>query len=130
MAKSLPPELQDFYFRFNWDLEKLWALPVERQKIAVADLLWHLDIPIWSCKKGTLACDLYPREVLENPGLHPRHDKRVENCDLSYPLDMMESAGRLVILDGVHRLVKAVMMQQTEIDVRIIPNSMCNLFAE
>jgi hypothetical protein len=42
--KNLPPEMRDWYFQFNWNLD--------------------------------------------NPEKHPRHDKRIDAADISYPLKM------------------------------------------
>lgn len=45
------------------------------------------------------------------------------NSDISYPIDIMENKGRLVILDGLHRLVKCKILGMYKVKVRIIPIS-------
>jgi hypothetical protein len=42
-------------------------------------------------------------------------------ADLSYPIDIMENKGRWLILDGLHRLVKAYKNGQKTVKVRKIP---------
>ncbi len=61
-----------------------------------------------------------PKEVLDN-GFDFRWDiKKV--WKLKYPTDLMENKkGKLVILDGLHRLCKAVILKHKKINVRIIP---------
>ena len=48
---------------------------------------------------------------------------RIMNSDISYPIDVMENKGRLVILDGLHRLVKCKILGMDKVKVRIIPRS-------
>lgn len=43
------------------------------------------------------------------------------NSDISYPIDVMENKGRLVILDGLHRLAKCKILRMNKVKVRIIP---------
>lgn len=45
------------------------------------------------------------------------------NSDLKYPLDLMPNKGRLLLLDGLHRLAKSYLMGKKEVSVRIIPRS-------
>ena len=43
--------------------------------------------------------------------------------DISYPIDVMPNKERLVILDGLHRLVKYKLLGMNKVKVRIIPRS-------
>jgi len=43
--------------------------------------------------------------------------------DISYPIDVMENKGKLVILDGLHRLVKCKILGMSTIKVRVIPKT-------
>ena len=127
--KRLPPEMRDWYFPFNWNLPRLWALDVPMETRHISALKWHFHVPIWSVRKGT-HFDLCPSEVLQNPGRHPRHDERIEKTDISYPIDMMFTVDRYAIIDGVHRLAKYEIQGLEEVRVRIIPREMIPLFAE
>jgi len=127
--KRLPPEMRDWYFPFDWDLSSLWALDVPTETLPLSDLSWHFDIPIWSVEDG-MNFDLCPREVIQNPGRHPRHDIQIKEADISYPIDMMFTVDRLVIIDGIHRLAKYEINRIEQVQVRIIPEQMVLLFAE
>lgn len=41
------------------------------------------------------------------------------NADLSYPIIVRRQGGRFVIMDGIHRLLKAVILDQGEITAKI-----------
>jgi hypothetical protein len=127
--KNLPPEMRGWYFPFNWNLERLWALDVPARMFSLADLRWHFEMPIWSVAPG-MHFDLRPAEVIRNPGLHPRHDQRIEKADISYPLDLMLTPRGLTVIDGVHRLAKYEILQRDEVSARIIPEEMLALFVE
>jgi len=58
-----------------------------------------------------------PREVLSHPEAHPEHADRVASADLSYPLHVVLRHQRWLILDGIHRLVKAEMLGLTDVVV-------------
>ena len=121
--KRLPPELRDWYFPFNWDLDRLWSLDVPTEMRDMSALDWHFHVPIWSIAKG-MHFDLRPVEVLQNPGLHPRHDRRIDETDISYPIDMMFTVDRFAIIDGIHRLAKYQKLGIRDVKVRIIPREM------
>ena len=108
--KRLPAEMRDWYFPFDWDVRRLWALDVPVERRPAAELEWHFDIPIRSRAKG-MWFDLRPREVLENPGLHVRHDERIHQADVTYAIDMMFTVDRVAILDGVPRSEGSVARQ-------------------
>ena len=128
IMKILPPEMRDWYFQFNWDVSRLWALDVPAETMDFSLLRWHFDIPIWSVKRG-MHFDLRPRDVIRNPGRHPRHDQRIEAADISFPIDMMFTVDRIAILDGVHRLAKYEILGLKTVKVRIIPCEMIPSFS-
>jgi hypothetical protein len=43
------------------------------------------------------------------------------NSDLQYPIDIIENKGQFLILDGLHRLIKAISLGQTVVKVRVVP---------
>jgi len=43
--------------------------------------------------------------------------------DLKYPIDIMRNKGKWLLLDGLHRLVKAKILGYSSIYVRKIPRS-------
>ena len=84
-------------------------------------LQWHLNYPFWSTRPPGPVFDLKPRAVLASPEFHSRHWNRIVDADLSYPLNVGRFGGRLVILDGLHRLAKAVHGGVAEIEYRLVP---------
>lgn len=44
-------------------------------------------------------------------------------ANLDYPLDVMPNKGKLLLLDGLHRLAKSYLLGKKEVVVRIIPRS-------
>jgi len=63
---------------------------------------------------------LKPWEVTKNPDKHSTHWKKIQEADLKYPIDIMENKGRWLILDGLHRLVKAYILKMKTVKVRKI----------
>ena len=121
--------MRDWYFPFDWDLDRLWALDVPTETRDISELQWHFDVPIWASAKG-MHWNLCPIEVLRNPGRYPRHDARIDDADLSHPIDMMFTIDRFAIIDGVHRLAKYETLGITDVNVRIIPRGMIPLFED
>ena len=119
--KYLPPELIDWYFPFNWDVEELWQLEGELETKEVVNLEWHLDQPFWSSESGKgMLFDLNPREVLINPHKYPFQRRRIYEADIAYPIYMTTYLDREIIIDGIHRLAKAVETKLKTISVKFI----------
>jgi len=66
---------------------------------------------------------LTPNQVMSDPYTYQKEYDRIMAADEKYPIDVMENKGRLVILDGLHRLVKQKLQGKKTIAVRIIPRS-------
>lgn len=108
---------------FDIDYEKLWALDIQEESIAIDELLWHFDIPFWD-KEGTDDWNLTPWEFIKNQNAEPSHKIKVNEANLDYPIDVFDNDGKITILDGLHRLVKAYTLGYREIKVRMIPKEM------
>ena len=119
MEKDYPKIIKDVGFDFSWSEEKVWSLDIPVTKMEIAKLIWHFDIPfLW---EGEGIYNLKPQEVIDNPDQHNEEYARLMKADLKYPIDVMKNKGRWLILDGLHRLMKASMQGLKEVDVRIIP---------
>ncbi len=117
-----------FNFPFWRDNNKLWALKVPVETIEISELLWIFDLPFWEDEEGNLV--ITPREVIENLDAYPYHRNKIQNCDTSYPIDIMKNKnGKWLTLDGLHRLVKLYLEHITKIRVRKIPPSLIHLTA-
>ncbi len=121
MEKVLPKIIEEVGFDFSWSEKKVWALDIPVEKIDIKELEWHFEIPFWSTKNGYY--DLKPNDVINFPENHQEEYDRTMKADLSYPIDIMENKGRWLILDGLHRLVKAKILGKTEVEVRKVPRS-------
>jgi hypothetical protein len=120
MQENWPQIIKDVGFDFSWDEKKVWALDEPVVEMDLSELEWHFDIPfLW--ENGVY--NLTPREVISNPEKHSKEYQRTLDADLSHPIDIMENKGRWLILDGLHRLMKASIQGQQKVQVRKIPRS-------
>ncbi len=102
---DIPAALRDWLLPIDWDRRRLWALTLPRRRVNLEALRWHLDLPWW--RHDGVWFQVTPRQFLAHPADHPEHADRVANADLSYPLHVIRRRDRWLILDGIHRLVKA-----------------------
>ncbi len=119
MENNIPKIIEDVGFDFDWDEEKVWKLNVPVTDMNIKELVWHFDIPFLWHKGGVY--NLTPREVIENPRKYEDEYQRTVRAELKYPIDIMENKGRWLILDGLHRLMKAHIQGTETVNVRIIP---------
>lgn len=119
MNNEIPTSVLEYGFDFSWDEEAVWKLNYQAEEIALEELEWHLKIPFWDWNnKGY---NLTPNQVLNDPDKYQEQYERIMNSDITYPIDVMENKGRLVILDGLHRLAKCKILRMSKVKVRIIP---------
>lgn len=119
MDKVIPQIIKDVGFDFRWSEEKVWQLDLPVEEMNIYELKWHFEIPFWNRPNGHY--DLKPIDVIENPELYPEEYERILKADLSYPLDIMFWKERWLLLDGLHRLVKACVTGDTTVKVRKVP---------
>ena len=91
-------------------------MPVE--EIPIGELVWHFGIPFWE------HYSLKPIDVASYPEKHSDQYDRTMKSDLSYPLDIMFWKNRWLLLDGLHRLLKAYILGQPTVKVRKVSTSM------
>ena len=115
-----PKIIEDVGFDFHWDIKKVWELDIMITEMDINNLVWLFEIPFWE-KDDTDDYNLTPREVIDNKNGTRGHRTKIEKVDLLYPIDIMENKGKWLILDGLHRLVKAYESGHKTINVRIIP---------
>ncbi len=121
-----PKSIQEVDIPFEKDDAKIQALDLPVEEMDINELLWHFDYPFWE-KEGTDEWNLTAWELIKNPEKEPTHYKRVQNVDLSYPLQIMRHNGRWLLLDGLHRLVKAYLEGKKTVKVRKVPYSAIKL---
>ena len=119
MTKDIPQIIKDVGFDFNWSEEKVWVLDVPTEDMDINELTWHFDIPFLWENGGVY--NLTPREVIEHPEAHEAEYERTMKADLVHPIDIMQNKGRWLILDGLHRLMKASILGMDKVQVRKVP---------
>ena len=121
MPQKHPQIIQDVGFDFSWEEEKVWKLDVPVEEMNISLLTWHFDIPFLWENGGVY--NLKPIDVIEHPDDHKEEYERTMKSELEYPIDVMENKGRLLILDGLHRLMKASILDMKVVSVRNVPRS-------
>ncbi len=118
--KHPPRVLTDAGLSLFVNTVRLRELPLPVVEIPLEKLLWHFDMPVWE-KDGTDDWNLMPWEVIRKEEGTTTHWKRMEEADLGFPIIVTDYNHRLVILDGMHRLVKAYLERHATISAKVIP---------
>jgi hypothetical protein len=109
------PELLNIGFKI--DEPKLWAMNIPVEEISISEIDYNLDIPYLE-KMGTDDWNLSPRMLIKNFNKEKFHAEQTEKADLKYPIEIYNHQGKWIILDGVHRFTKAVLLGDKTIKVR------------
>lgn len=129
LLDQLPAELDGMILDYLWDHTKLHALTgLSEVTVPVSDLAWHLDLPFWASDgKPFKVC---PCEVVADRNKHSAQWDRTMAADLRFPLHgRVGSAEKIIIMDGIHRLLKASILGQPEVTVRILSDRDLNEIA-
>lgn len=113
---QIPLALRGWLLPVSWERDRLWNIDRRRTRVAIDELRWHYGLPWWRGNDGSWF-EVKPREFLHTPERFPEHARRVEQADLGYPLCALRRKGRTVILDGIHRLVRADRLGWAEVEV-------------
>lgn len=116
-----PPVIRQTLPMVPWDLDRLHRLDLPVRPLAVAGLAWLLELPLWQL--DGVRFRVSPGRVRAAPDRYPDHMKRVMAADLARPVHVTEHRGRLVILDGYHRLLKAAIEGRAHIDAMVLSAS-------
>lgn len=109
----MPPTVRRALPAFAWTIERLWALPTPPRDVPIAEVSWLLDLPVWRWRGRRF--QVPPSAVLADPTAFAAHLEKAMATDLSFPIHVIRRNGRLVILDGYHRLLKALLLGQSTI---------------
>lgn len=118
----IPKIIKENCLDFDWENEKVWKVkaPIERMKISELD--WQFNFPFWH--SSTERYVITPNQVFKNPKKYKEQYERIMKSNMEHPIDIMKNKEYLwEILDGLHRLAKAYLLGQKEVNVRKIPHS-------
>ncbi len=136
IGHEVPAPLLGIFFHdergkwLRWDNRKVWALSTTVITLPAEQLWWHLKLPIWASCPPKHCFDLSPAQVLAKPDAHPRHWDRVQSVNVAFALDLFESFGRWVIMDGYHRLARHRALGTQKIAVRLHERSLLRLILD
>jgi hypothetical protein len=119
---EIPEIIRTYWYDLDWDVGALWALDLPVEMIALGELVWHLEVPLWSRDGADYV--LTPGAVLADPETHRERHQRIMDVDLGFPLHVARIKDRWLILDGIHRLAKAHAYCLEQIGVRKVPEAM------
>ena len=86
------------------------------EQIPVAHVAWVLDLPIWGWQGRPF--QVTPNQVAADPEKYAVHYARVMWSDLDDPIVVSQRNGRTVVLDGYHRLLRAVIEGRSTLPAR------------
>jgi hypothetical protein len=120
----IPDAALDVLLDFWWDQDELHRaarrLPVEQ--IHVPSWTWVLRIPFGRTKAGPYTCTM--QQVLMAPHLFPNGMERVHQADPGCPIVLCETTGgRMVVMDGIHRIARATGESRDVIPAVTFPRS-------
>lgn len=118
LVASTPEPVKAALPMVPWKLDRLWSLRLPVRRLDVEQLAWLLDLPLW--QRDGVRFQVAPRQVLAHPEEFPDHLRRVTAADLAYPIHAVDHRGRLAILDGYHRLAKAVLERRRQIHAMVL----------
>lgn len=122
-------------FRIVYDTNKLMDLVKADPNIRavpypIRDLEYALNTPTWA--HNDTDTPLTPSQVIRYPTIDSEHYKRIVDANLEYPLFVRQprlARKQVVIINGVHRLAKAVyfLPNMKHIMVQFIPDATLDL---
>lgn len=122
LKDQIPPELKPYLLTYRWDINKLHALKLPIETVPINDLLWYLDLPWW--QHNGRAFTITPRHVQQEPHKYPEQYQRTMNANLQFPLTVRKGNSRIIIMDGIHRLLKAAIAGNQYIKVKVFDESL------
>ena len=116
---SAPPDVRPWLVDVARDRVRGRSRPIEL--MPVRELEWILDLPLWW--DGGHPFRLRPRDVLVEPDRNQAQHERTREADLGVPVEVAWHHGRWLVVDGVHRLLKAISLGQTAVAMREVPEA-------
>jgi hypothetical protein len=119
-AGAVPESLRDVLMPFRWSLDRLLSLDLAVGTVELAEYVWMLDLPLWREHGRWFA--VAPNEVRRRPADHQEQWERTLTADLTSPIHVTRrTEERMVIIDGVHRLLRCALDGRPELPARTLP---------
>lgn len=119
LLSEIPPTLAPWLLPIAWDRERLWAIDRTPVGMELEHLRWLYALPLWRGSDRRWF-RVSPDQFLVAPAAHPEHARRVADADLRFPIHVLWRRDRWMVLDGVHRLVKADLLGRKAIEAIVI----------
>jgi len=117
----IKPKEIDIGFKINH--KKLWQLDIPVEEIELSELNSNMDFPYLE-KEGTDDWNLTPRQLIANFNEEHTHAEKVNKANLKFPIEIYFHHGNWIILDGVHRFVKAKRYKLRTIKVKKVSQNL------
>jgi hypothetical protein len=115
--KIVPPSLLPVLPNVMWSRERLHRLALPVVELPIEELAWQLDLPWW--RLGAKYFALGPSQVRHDPVGHASQWQRTLAADLGFPIHVLQR-DRRIVLDGLHRLLKATVEGRSHIAAHVI----------
>ncbi len=126
MENKIPKSLRKAGYEIYCDAEKLGSLHIPIVDFGIKDLIWNFDLPLWG--KDGKSWNLTPWDVINDVPGSAIQRRRVENVNMKYPILIIKKKDKWLIIDGVHRLVKAYLNGQQTISAKIIKQDLIDKY--
>jgi hypothetical protein len=92
------------------------------KKVDVKSLMHNLEFKGWRNK--TTGKIYSPMDVIKHPKKYPHDMERVNKANLKYPIIVHNN----FVVDGMHRLLKILFQNKTQIDAYVFDDNLMNKF--
>jgi hypothetical protein len=125
-----PYVLNGWYTSNGISVKIIELLPKVKNNLVITmivPLLQHLlEEDVWGYEENDIRVELAPSNVIAT-NQPPEHYERILNADLSYPiLAYFDKSGSMHVIDGMHRLAKAVIQEINHIPVKFVDLTQLN----
>lgn len=128
VSALMPDSVRKVLLPWERSREQLWALTLATSRVPLENLTHLLDVPMWRGEDGR-PFTTRPSDVLAVPKRYPCQFGRVIEADLTFPVHITRWMGNWIVLDGVHRVAKAVLLGWQEIDAHKVQGALHPAFA-
>lgn len=113
----VPPSLAPVLPNVMWSRQRLHRLTLPIVQLQVDELSWQLELPWWKFRGQHFA--VAPNDVRRDPVTYADQWNRMQRAELRFPIHLLQR-DRKVILDGVHRLLKATVEGRQRIAAHVL----------